>query len=386
MFFFQANLKECDLCKSKSFKKLFEHNGKVMISDQRIIKSKISKIECKKCGLVRSKNIINNIDYENDYSYNTSKQKDIQFFNNNGSLDRSSQVFNWINSIITQKQRSKIQTIIEIGCGEGNLLSKFKENFPKKNIIGLEINEKAIQKGKKRGLDIRNLNDPILEKADLVISYAVIEHTSSPTNFLKSISKILNPNGLVLIGTPHQDRISHDIFFVDHLFHFSSKHIQDIARSANLKLLKKSTKQWPIDSFGIYLFQSSKAKMKIIIKNRKNKCKDSIKFYLNSFKNMNIELKKIRNNEKIAVLGLGEFFSLLNTYTELNHKKISFGLDDFPKNKKFVFPIIPINKAKFKKINTIFVCTNPNYYDIILKKIKDEKIKIILPFQRKQKK
>lgn len=386
MFFFQANLKECDLCKSKSFKKLFEHNGKVMISDQRIIKSKISKIECKKCGLVRSKNIINNIDYENDYSYNTSKQKDIQFFNNNGSLDRSSQVFNWINSIITQKQRSKIQTIIEIGCGEGNLLSKFKENFPKKNIIGLEINEKAIQEGKKRGLDIRNLNDPILEKADLVISYAVIEHTSSPTNFLKSISKILNPNGLVLIGTPHQDRISHDIFFVDHLFHFSSKHIQDIARSANLKLLKKSTKQWPIDSFGIYLFQSSKVKMKIIIKNRKNKCKDSIKFYLNSFKNTNIELKKIRNNEKIAVLGLGEFFSLLNTYTELNHKKISFGLDDFPKNKKFAFPIIPINKVKFQKINTIFVCTNPNYYDIILKKIKDKKIKMILPFQRKRKK
>ena len=223
---------------------------------------------------------------------------------------------------------------------------------------------------------------PILEKADLIISYAVMEHTTSPTNFLKSISNILNPNGLVLIGTPHQDRISHDIFFVDHLFHFSSKHIQDIARFANLKLLNKSTKQWPIDSFGIYLFQLSKTKMRTIIKNRKNKCNDSVRFYLNSFKKTDIELEK---NRKIAVLGLGEFFSLLNAYTKLKNQKINYGLDDFPKNKKFPFPIIPINKIKLQKIDTIFVCTNPNYYDIILTKIKNQKIKIFLPFQRMEK-
>ena len=386
MFFFKSNFKECDLCKSKNFKILLEHKGDGMTSDQRISFSKILKIECKKCGLVRNKNIEREINYKKKYTYNTSKQKDVQFFNNKGSQDRSSQVFDWISSLINKKQFLKIHTIMEVGCGEGNLLLKFQKEYPKKKIIGLEINEKAILKGKSKGLDIRSLKDPILEKADLVISYAVIEHTTSPTNFLKSISKILNPNGLVLIGTPHQDRISHDIFFIDHLFHFSSKHIQDIARIVNLKLLSKSTKKWPIDSFGIYLFQLSKTKMKPIIKNRKNKCKDSIKFYLNSFKKINLELKKIKKNEKIAVLGLGEFFSLLNTYTKLNYQKISYGLDDFPKSKKFSFPIIPINKAKLLKIDTVFVCTNPNYYDIILNKIKDKKIKIFLPFQRMIKK
>jgi len=385
MFFFKANLKECDLCQSKKFKILLERKGNIMTSDQRINYSKISKIECKKCGLVRNKNLIDKMDYKKKYSYNTSKQKDIQFFNDKGSLDRSSQVFNWINSIISKKQYSKIQTIIEIGCGEGNLLLKFKEKYPKKKIIGLEINEQAILKGKKKGLDIKSLKEPILEKADLIISYAVMEHTTSPTNFLKSISKILNPNGLVLIGTPHQDRISHDIFFVDHLFHFSSKHIQDIARFANLKLLKKSTEQWPVNSFGIYLFQLSKTKMRTIIKNRKNKCKDSIKYYLNSFKNTDIELKQIKKNKKMAVLGLGEFFSLLNAYTKLKSKKISYGLDDFPKKKKFSFPIIPISKIKLQKIDTVFICTNPNYYNIILNKIKDEKIKIFLPFKRMRK-
>ena len=125
--------------------------------------------------------------------------------------------------------------------------------------------------------------------------------------------------------------------------------------------------------------------MREIIKNRKNKCKDSIKFYLNLFDNVNQELKQIKKNEKFAVLGLGEFFSLLYTYTKLNNKKINYGLDDFPKNKKFSFPIIPINKAKSQKIDSIFVCINPNYYNIILNKLDNKKIKIFLPFQRIEK-
>ena len=385
MFFFKNNLKECDLCKSKKYNVLLEHNGKVMTSDQQIKLSKIIKIECKKCGLVRNKNIEREINYKKKYTYNTSKKKDVQFFNNKGSLDRSSQIFDWISSLISKKQFLKIHTIIEVGCGEGNLLLKFQKEFPKKKIIGFEINEKAIQEGKRKGLDVRNLEEMINEKADLVISYAVIEHTTSPKEFLKSVSKILNPNGLVLLGTPHQDKISHDIFFVDHIFHFSSKHVQDLARFANLKILKKSTKQWPIDSFGIYLFQLSKTKMREIIRNRKNKCRDSIKFYLNLFYSVNQELKQIKKNEKFAVLGLGEFFNLLYTYTKLNDKKINYGLDDFSKNKKFTFPIIPINKVKSQKIDSIFVCVNPNYYNIILNKLKNKKIKIFLPFQKMKK-
>ena len=104
MFFVKGNLKECDLCKSKKFKILLERKGNIMTSDQRINYSKISKIECQKCGLIRNKNLIDKIDYKKKYSYNTSKQKDIQFFNKKGSLDRSSHVFNWINSIINKKQ------------------------------------------------------------------------------------------------------------------------------------------------------------------------------------------------------------------------------------------------------------------------------------------
>lgn len=378
----KKNFKKCDLCNSKNFKILFEHKGKVMMSDQRIINSKISKIECKKCGLVRNKNVERQIDYKKQYSYNTSRHKDIQFFNKSGTQDRSSQVFEWINSLINKKQYSKIQTIIEIGCGEGNLLLKFQNEFSKKKIIGYEINERAIQKGRKKGLDIRNLKNSITEKADLVISYAVIEHTTSPKNFLNMISNILNPEGLVLIGAPHQDRISHDVFFTDHNFHFSSKHIQDFARFENLKLLKKSTKKWPIDSFGIYLFESTKYKMNKIIKKRKNKCKDSINFYLNSFRNMDKELEKIRKNEKFAVLGLGEFFSLFYSYTKLKNKKIDIAIDDFPKSTKFTFPIIPINKINSQKIDFVIVCTNPNYYSIILKKIKNINMKKFFPLMR----
>ena len=66
-------------------------------------------------------------------------------------------------------------------------------------------------------------------------------------------------------------------------------------------------------------------------------------------------------------------------------KKIVNITDFRKKNKKFTFPIIPINKVKSQKIDSIFVCVNPNYYNIILNKLNNKKIEIFLPFQKMKK-
>lgn len=382
MFFSNTDLIKCDLCESKKNIILLKHKGKVMTSDQKIINSKIEKIQCTNCGLVRNRNLpkLDLVkDYSENYSYNTGNNEDIYFFNKTGIRERSLQVFDWIRTLVNSEQLSKIKTIIEVGCGEGNLLLQFKKKYPNKKLIGIEINKNAIKIGRKRGLDIRSLDESIPEKADLIISYAVIEHTTSPKLFLESISNMLNQNGLLLIGTPHQDRRSHDIFFVDHLFHFSSKHIQDLARLANFKLLKKSTESWPIDSFGIYLFELSKKKLKTMIKYRKNGSKESIIYYSKIFNNVNRTLKKIKTGKKFAVLGMGEFFSLLFTYTDLKKRKIDYGIDDYPKDKKFSFPIISLKEASGFDINSILLCVHPNYYKIILDKFNSAKFKIYFP-------
>src|SRR3990172_2914671 len=82
-----------------------------------------------------------------------------------------------------------------------------------------------------------------------LVSYAVIEHTPSPKNFLRLLSNYLNHNGLLVIGQPNQDESYYDIFFWDHFFHFSSRHIDDFGRHVNLIPIKKLSGRWPVDSF-----------------------------------------------------------------------------------------------------------------------------------------
>ena len=246
----------------------------------------MKKIQCCKCGLVSSESFLNSEkiekNYKINYSYNIGQHGDIFFFTPSGAQDRSSHVFDWISDIIPKKEMVRMKTIVEVGCGEGNLLAKFYYHFPDKKIIGLELNENAIRIGRKRGLDIRRLDESHGIKADLVISYAVIEHTLSPKKFLKSLCDLLNPGGLIITGQPHQDKPYYDVFFVDH-HHFSTKHIQDLARQANLVQIKKSIGAWPIDSFSLHLFRLAYKKLQYQPIFRNTQIKISIKYYKKYF-------------------------------------------------------------------------------------------------------
>jgi len=374
---------KCDLCDSTKFEVLIDRKGPSMLSDRKIIKKNLKKIECMRCGLVCNAQILQKTkieeEYKKNYSYNLSHKGDTFFFSNSGFTERSTQIFEWILENISKEKLTNAKSIIEVGCGQGNLLSKFVKQFPKKKIIGLELNKNAIKIGRRKGLDIRNLTESNNIKADIIISYAVIEHTPSPKNFLRLLSNYLNHNGLLVIGQPNQDEIYYDIFFWDHFFHFSSKHIDDFGRHVNLIPIKKLSGRWPVDSFSLHFFKKSNRKIKPKIVYRKTKVRNSIEYYERIFRKMNIFLKENRK-QKLAVFGLGEIFSLFYTYTDLKKIKIEYGIDDFPnKESNFSFPVISSEKAEKCYKGPIIFCVNPNYYSLITKKFRNNKN--FLPFE-----
>lgn len=380
----ENSFKFCDLCGSKKSSILLDIKGKVMTSDQKIIPGRIKKIECSNCGLVRNgikyKSNFLKQKYKKNYEYNTSSSGDVFFFTTDGNLNRGSYSYDWIQSFLPVDIMNRINSILEVGCGEGNLLLKFKQNFPNKRIIGLEVNEKAIVMGRKKGLDIRNTKNHGNVKADLIISYAVIEHTVSPKHFLKYLQSFLNPGGYILLGTPHQDRIYYDIFFADHLYHFNTTHLRQYAKLLGFICVKQSRGVWPINSFSLNLFQESISKIKPSIHYSKTKVIDSILYYNHVFRVINNFLKKKNNLNKLAAFGLGEVFSLFSAYSDLKKKKITYGIDDFPKAKNnFLFPIISSNEIANHDISNIIICVNKNYYRLILQKIPANKYKICLP-------
>ncbi len=359
--------------------------GNVLTSDRKIIYGNIQKIQCRKCGLVSTskQKIITKVEqnYKKNYSYNLSKKGDNFFFTQHGSKERTESIFEWVLSLLPKQNIVKAKTIIEVGCGNGNLLHKFANQFPDKKIIGLEINNKAIKEGRKNGLDIRKLEEYSHLKGDIIISFAVIEHTISPKKFFQLLVNLLNKDGIIVIGQPHQEKVYYDVFFADHLYHFSAKHIEDYGRFVNLIPVKKSYGVWPIDVFSLHILKQSKKNIipKIIF--RKTKIRESIKYYNSIFQNINCFLDHLDIRNNLSVFGLGEIFSLFYAYTKLKDIKIKYGIDDFPPTKnKFSFSIITSDDMNKHDVGTILFCVNPNYYKIVLRRIKNKQHSVFLPF------
>jgi 2-polyprenyl-3-methyl-5-hydroxy-6-metoxy-1,4-benzoquinol methylase len=84
--------------------------------------------------------------------------------------------------------------MIEIGCGQGFLLEKFKIQ----NKYGIEPSIKASgiasQTMQIRNIGFEEINN--IEIYDFVFSYCVIEHVENPKVFLDKANLILNGGGL----------------------------------------------------------------------------------------------------------------------------------------------------------------------------------------------
>ena len=99
---------------------------------------------------------------------------------------------------------------LEIGCGKGYFLKKI-ENICL-DVIGLEFNQEAIDtkvcNAKILNQDIKNyVTDS--NKFDKIFSFQVLEHITTPLNFLKSCLDCLKPGGTLIVSTPNDDNFIH---------------------------------------------------------------------------------------------------------------------------------------------------------------------------------
>lgn len=364
--------KKCTLCNSEQYKVLLNIDGKVLRTNNSIIKSKLKKLECSRCGLVRNGINWNEKSlkkyYQKDYDEHIKSNENSVFVTQTGLLERSMVVANWIEKIL-KPHSNNFSSIIEIGCGSGSLMSNMSKKFPKVNFIGIESNPSAIKMGKKKGLDIRSIDTLKKAQADVVISYAVIEHTPNPTKFLHFISSLVKDNGLILVGQPHQDKLSSDIFYQDHIFHFSTDHIREFGRNSNLVQIKKYYGTKTLSNFSFHIFKKSKKQLSPTkFQFHKTNVKKSIKYYDKIFKKVDQLLEKNRN-KKLGIFGTNLFFHIFYTYTKLNSVDIKLGIDDFPSGKKFPFKIISSNDFNPKMVDKILFCANPLYFEFIKNKM-----------------
>jgi len=188
------------------------------------------------------------IDYQsNDFHANTSRLDE----------DRSVQTIDdlpdeWKKSIIMQVsllRRTLLPKakILEIGCGEGLLLDKLcNEGF---QVQGIEPSITGSQRGKSKGLDIINgyfPNQLLNGMFDAVVISHVLEHCEDPVNILKEITKLLSPNGyLLLIQTNYKGAIPFlmkEKWYAwvpkEHYWHFTPHGLNFLAKNIGFKMIE----------------------------------------------------------------------------------------------------------------------------------------------------
>lgn len=194
---------KCPLCKNSNFRRLF-----FLKEISRINGKRYPLYKCKNCDLV--------IAYPNPYKENKSEkiyddEKNIKFYNSRDKkIELNSEEYkhyykNFLPHLkIIKKYSKKDEKILDIGCGPGHLLAMLTKKGYK--VEGMEISEKLFNALKEKfkvhlaKVDSRKMKN---KKYNFLILNHVLEHIENLEGFVKSLNRLLNNKGRVLIAIPY---------------------------------------------------------------------------------------------------------------------------------------------------------------------------------------
>jgi 2-polyprenyl-3-methyl-5-hydroxy-6-metoxy-1,4-benzoquinol methylase len=102
------------------------------------------------------------------------------------------------------------QRLLDVGSGSGEFL-----DFARTcgwNVVGVDLDEKAVAAGRSKGLDVRNGTIESIgedEQFDGITMSHVIEHVYDPRVLLEACYRRLKPGGWIWVDTPNIDSLGH---------------------------------------------------------------------------------------------------------------------------------------------------------------------------------
>lgn len=161
--------------------------------------------------------------YETYQLFFQSSGKEQKLFTGGQAIPRSELLYR---QLLPHLVASMPLTVLDIGCGMGNLLETLHRYRPEWKLYGADLHEthrariesiggvEAFFSGEIAG---------IKGKFDVIFLSHVLEHIATPVAFLKQVQALLNPKGMLIVLVPDATQNPFDILVADHCLHFSKK-------------------------------------------------------------------------------------------------------------------------------------------------------------------
>lgn len=140
-----------------------------------------------------------------------------------------------------------IGKVLDVGCGDGYITSLIFEKF--KNVIGIDISEKAIKIAREKSQGVTFIvgsctNLPFSDRSfDTIVASEIIEHVNynNGKSFLKEARRVLTPKGRIIISTPNLSNLYMKYLQVtnknpEHLKEYTKKEFVELL-SAHFRIL-----------------------------------------------------------------------------------------------------------------------------------------------------
>ena len=204
------------------------------------IYSKMNLARCKSCSMVFSTPMPSEEELK---TYNAS-----YFDSAHGGLQQSAVALAFFKGIakiraahlskFLVKSRIEVRQVLEIGPGHGFFAENWINKHPEIRYFGVETDTTCHKSLQLYGVQLVNSTENLPE-ADVVVISHVLEHVSSPFEFLLAVTKNLRSGGVLFIEVPCQDW-KHKSIDEPHLLFFEKQSMDVLLKSLNFSEIQVS--------------------------------------------------------------------------------------------------------------------------------------------------
>lgn len=338
-----------------------------MLSDGRVISRPLAKMSCLTCGSAFRASNTAEADiraiYAEHYTLASAAPK--------SDAARARAYGDWIRGEIDPPK-----TILEIGCGSGALLTELVRTWPDAHACGVDPALPTTASSRQNIKLVRGFVEDVPAGAgpfDLIVAVNVIEHTPSPSAFLRALRDHLAPNGRIVIICPDGHAPNVELLFFDHLYSLTRGSLRICGRGAALAAERQMPAPPGIGDFQMSVFaaQGDPRHAPPADDTDPARLRSERQSYLESWRMLDqFLLDRSRSAAELLNFGAGQTAALLRAYAPQTWARVAaLVLDDPSEAWHLDRPVASYRDAVQTPGRTMLIATTPHVQQTVARRL-----------------